>query len=504
VCGGAEHGQVRLNRSTIDVGSRFHPALLALSLVALGCGLDDDSLQTPGFVSGSRLRARVFDAGGGAVSFQGWYDSELQDGCWFGNAEDGRRRCLPLISASSVFRDASCTDELVFTSEECADAPRYAITTVRGEQVSCAGETRVRVREVGELITVPEVFYPGGTGDCVSSGPPPMGSTLRALGAEVPPETFVGANIVEQERGSELAARLLVADDGARELVGITDLRRGAPCAEWSFEGDDRRCAPTWIETAYAPGNLFTDATCIEPVGEIWQPNETCAPPAVVVSFTPGQACTPGTSLMLHAGAEVPVSAVHAAHMDSGVSTCEPIVPVPQYSYGFYRPGEPVKASDYPALQTKTFGSGPITTKGIADASGEPLQNALQLYEGETMCAVTLFSDGLRRCLHDVATFDDSWQLYADAACTRRVVEVYSGDCPTPAPQLAAHYVATSCGGSIASLHSIELFQGGTVYNLVAETNECAGFQVGTGSSYYEVGPEVGNDAFATVTERIE
>jgi hypothetical protein len=46
--------------------------------------------------SGSRLRARFFDGGGGALMFKAWYDTELDIECRFDLAADGKQRCLPL------------------------------------------------------------------------------------------------------------------------------------------------------------------------------------------------------------------------------------------------------------------------------------------------------------------------------------------------------------------------------------------------------------------------
>lgn len=47
------------------------------------------------YESGSRIKMRVGRTPDGAVSFEGWYDTELDTVCYFGTAADGRRRCLP-------------------------------------------------------------------------------------------------------------------------------------------------------------------------------------------------------------------------------------------------------------------------------------------------------------------------------------------------------------------------------------------------------------------------
>src|SRR5262249_19349618 len=84
--------------------SRFFVIVIGL---LLGCGhssatsegggppVEDTSDRTTAWQSGSRLHARVFDAGGGAEHFATWVDTQTGEDCSFAKAADGTIRCLP-------------------------------------------------------------------------------------------------------------------------------------------------------------------------------------------------------------------------------------------------------------------------------------------------------------------------------------------------------------------------------------------------------------------------
>src|SRR5438132_9924411 len=49
----------------------------------------------PSYRSGTRLRARLMTAEGGAALFLGWHDVGLDTDCTFNTAADGKLRCVP-------------------------------------------------------------------------------------------------------------------------------------------------------------------------------------------------------------------------------------------------------------------------------------------------------------------------------------------------------------------------------------------------------------------------
>src|SRR4051812_36447405 len=85
---------------------------VAVLLLLAACG------GTPGsrhrtYRSGSRLRAELFVAPGGASWFRGFWDSSLLASCYVNLAADGQRRCLPLAGAQARgYSDQACTQPL--------------------------------------------------------------------------------------------------------------------------------------------------------------------------------------------------------------------------------------------------------------------------------------------------------------------------------------------------------------------------------------------------------
>src|SRR5262245_60483032 len=55
----------------------------------------DDGPAEPAWGSGSRMRARVLDGGGGALRQSGWHDTQLDLDCNIAPVGDGEGRCVP-------------------------------------------------------------------------------------------------------------------------------------------------------------------------------------------------------------------------------------------------------------------------------------------------------------------------------------------------------------------------------------------------------------------------
>src|SRR6478736_5939459 len=69
--------------------------------------------------SGSRLKARYLDAGGGARKFEGWYDTKLASPCTFQLTEDGVMRCAPMadsVGAAVEYADSTCSEPISYLS----------------------------------------------------------------------------------------------------------------------------------------------------------------------------------------------------------------------------------------------------------------------------------------------------------------------------------------------------------------------------------------------------
>jgi hypothetical protein len=91
-----------------------------------GGGPDGSTGPAPGWVSGSRLRARVYEGTDGSKQFVGWYDNQRKENCSIAVAADGKLRCLPEAAYNGVlFTDAQCTVPLGQQSPKGCTAPKY-------------------------------------------------------------------------------------------------------------------------------------------------------------------------------------------------------------------------------------------------------------------------------------------------------------------------------------------------------------------------------------------
>jgi hypothetical protein len=212
------------------------------------------------FHSGTRLRARYDDGGGGARSFIEFVDSQLGVRCAFTSADDGRMRCLPLDAAPIIYTDSSCTRPVAPANNPCPGTFTYA--TQPSSMLACPFEpmaSMTTVYALGSMLPQLPVYDRRPDGSCVSMGMRPV-YAVTAL----PATMFVAANERVESRTSELGVRFLDAEDGASIAVGLYDQVRRAPCApveEGPTTANVARCLPA---AAWAPEYFFADAMCID------------------------------------------------------------------------------------------------------------------------------------------------------------------------------------------------------------------------------------------------
>jgi hypothetical protein len=225
-----------------------------------------------GVVSGSRLRARFYDGGGGALLFRGWFDSELGLPCAFTRTPNGPMRCLP-AGQPAVFSDSTCTMPVWGISNTAFQGtlPRYVTAFV--PQGGPAGAAYL----LGEPYT--GVVRNTSAGVCLDSVVRSSSYTFYRTGAEIPPERFVAAAItlVPVDDG-RLVLRTTQADDGssqaAVEVSGPVWLawRTGAlPPQTFAYLGSGRLRVPSFadprgqVREAMIGGDFFdaqADAPC--------------------------------------------------------------------------------------------------------------------------------------------------------------------------------------------------------------------------------------------------
>lgn len=159
-----------------------------------GAGASETRVQSL-YESGTRYKARVHHAPGGAQSPAGWYDSELMVDCMLSRHDEGTR-CLPAtefdLSTTSWdyvfanggrarlgFSDPRCggaPDVVAFDDLSCSTASPGDLVAVRVSETaaaSCGGE-EVRVVELKSYARIGDrfgghVYFKSGS-ECVSDG----------------------------------------------------------------------------------------------------------------------------------------------------------------------------------------------------------------------------------------------------------------------------------------------------------------------------------------------
>jgi hypothetical protein len=359
--------------------------------------------------SGSRLKARYIDAGGGARKFEGWYDTQLAAPCTFQLAEDGVMRCAPMsdsVGSGVDFADPGCSTPISYLPGSAFEAPYFVSETSRTYPATCPKNLAelngqrvdivVEVWRIGGPRSVPAAtYFREGGGSCVMRSPSDL-QTVYSV-EKVQPSEMVSATTHVEPRGAALAVTVFEAEDGARMLGSLFDVKELQPCVPswvWTASGD-YRCYPS--APPRAPGN---------------------SPSCGATTLCDGD-------LTIGYGAPCGLASLHLS------STCEM-----------------VDSTKSPSMSSDLLGTGAVklvVTRAADDPRplfvNPPLWSAAGTYRpGPFVDTATnrscdaVMIDGALRC---VPTDTPIAQTYADAACTQLVLRT-----PDPA--------SMSCGGAPA------------------------------------------------------
>lgn len=421
--------------------TRWYCAFISAAIVApcvIGCGSDSSSSDatdhhgTPDsgaaneglYRSGTRLHARVYDGGDGAVRFEGWSDTKLNISCAFHRADDGKLRCVPEKSplAEIVYLDAACTQPVGL--RRCDSVAEYL--AVEGSQSACdAADNPYTMYHLGATVAKVPVFNKLGANTCVPGDPMPDGAELRSLTA-VPAGMFVAAIPTEQARADGLSVRVLTADDGARETVAIIDTDLHTDCTPRRDNLGLLRCAP--VVTAIAGGPFFEDASCTKPLLADVSAKAGCPAPAFAADSSSGSAC--GESLgAIRVGPKVASSTV----FQEVAGACGQAAFLPP-DWAFYEKGTSIPPGSMHKLDESKLGKGRLRTPVLLSdqhllAQGRGFVDTVR---GET--CVPREIGGVLRCLPDGAV---QFDFFEDDQCTVPLAAVPRvPGCSTPAPKV--------------------------------------------------------------------
>ncbi|MBA3465398.1 MAG: hypothetical protein H0T46_36035 [Deltaproteobacteria bacterium] len=440
-----------------------------VSAALAACGDNLPAPETYGVSSGTRLEARFWDAGGGARIFRAWFDRELRVECTFDLATDGRFRCMPTpANQSLVYGDAACTGSLV-TVPVCRPAPAFAFGPARATP-GCGRSLSRPIHEVGGVHAA-TVFSKSFDGAC---RPHVLESGYQAhqLGAERPPDEFVGATLAV--RGdARLAPYVLVGDDGSALFDGVWDTRRNGECGP---TGLSTTCKP--VEIALHYDFLFSDAGCtMNNAAADLSDARPCHLPTAVVGHG-----SPFGSELLEIGAQLPVGSVYRRNSSS--VTCTTEVPIDDET--FWLEGAPIPNESFAPMSSVSEGTGRVRAERWVDGEGRSLAASRGFVDTEQdeACYPRELADGAR-C---VSSFGETKDTFSDASCKTPVL-FWTGE--KPPLVFTVHHARDACD----HVEYDAAYETGDAVTQVSyfqmQTTGCTAVQVPPDVTLYKLGAKV-------------
>lgn len=362
------------------------------------------------FKSGTRLRAVVLDAGGGARSFQYWYDTTLGVECTFEYAWDGEVYCLPLGRPADRFRDLNC-QEPVAVVDDCSRGDTYfrSVPAWEGQVNQCGYDRLDRGRwlEIFRAIgtaRVDQLQYGAGEACYVERVPDQEIFLLEPA----PLTSFVRGAVALQDRGLMLGVWRVLAEDGAEEDLAMVDLSRNQECDP--VLGLDQ-CAPNSALT-YVREDLFARGCAQSLAGGTSNPG--CQPELALEWELPsGPLCSRGAA-RLRTLAEPYSGPVY--RNDEG--QCQPREGLSPS--GLFTVGPLVNRLYFPAVERRRVGSGGLQVERYFSSSLNPLPSYESVFDVRTGNRCELAPDendpGASACLNP-EEIAGAYLAYADPGC---------------------------------------------------------------------------------------
>jgi len=438
------------------------------------------------YMSGTRLRARVYVAGSGARMRHAWFDLQTGQDCRFTQASDGRFRCLPWHVSVVLYADAACSRRatILLGWFEAPQVVAYRPQSGCSSSVHALGQSR----PAAEGYVLKE------------SGCVPLASTfgdvltMHDLGPAIDPSNFVGAEVVRETGGTSLAKQYLQAEDGARQAMNPFDLVRNASCSESTSDfaaGPSDRCIPE--ASSYHLG-LFKDPACTE-----W---------------------ASGASLCAPQNGETPFNRIYPEHQCHGVGpvSVAPLVavaPTPTYELdgeqcvasepggagAFFSSGEPIPVDSLPTTGHAHDPGEEVAVEWLLSTDGQRLR-VDDFYDtrADRRCTPARASDCTMRCIPRAPLRRAGW---LDDGCTQPVVMSFPDhDCEEQPPAL----IATNESWTPCKDYVSRVFRTGKSLPAPAavyESSECWGLAYSLSTTYAEA-TEVPASEFPELTEAIE
>lgn len=386
----------------------------------------------------------------------GWLDTKLGVSRTFDTASDGVLRCLPGTSTFD-FADAQCTQVVWFVG--CGSPSPYANVSLTISQSACGSTTGTAVYAIGSggPFTPPALWSRIGS-NCTQLSVP-VTAPVVAYPTEVPPSTFVAATTTKLVPFGDgtLAARLLEAEDGASQVVAITQAKTGIDCAPLGgfLAAANPYADVCWPSTLsfYGVAQVYSDSACTQLVPYVAggsSGNDACSSassyPDAGLVWSLGCSGTNPVGESLGAPRVVPGLYTGSATSCSPIAAGDTVVPY----------GPVIPPSTFPALHLERVGSGRLRVESYVDDSGQPLLLRLEnvsmaFFDTQLgqICSPQTFADG-QRCTTTAAFL--ATDTFADPQCTTPLAtDLRSSQDPCSQPPLPP-YVVVQSGVGCASV----------------------------------------------------
>lgn len=419
--------------------------------------------------SGTRLRRRYFDAGGGAYMTLGLWDSELELACEYDTAADGQMRCLPSVIDVVYFTDSGCASPIMAIQDGARCQPEY-------------GRVRVGNRPIFRRTDTPAVlssmlYYRTDSG-CMGSFVP-SGETYW-VAEEVPSARFVRGQFEDDAREGGVVARFLEGDDGSRILFETLDQVSGSSC---DLEHEPGRCMPQ----SRTPAHHFRDAACTQSIADV---TDSSGVGLLYITQRDADSC-PLQDTYYMVGGVRDVAGTRYYRNAAGMCVSQGVTAARQHR----DLGAVVPLTSFPATQQAESGAGRLRARRTVDGAGAPLAYARAFWDTERdrECSPGRFPDGSYRCVpDDRGVLVDLY--FADAACAETPLGIYQ--CSTPGAFIVdLDSAATSCDATGAQ-NFTAFYERGAPYEADAYYFEnhlgaCEARPRQPGIAYYRPGDEV-------------
>lgn len=346
--------------------------------------------------------------------------------------------------------------------------------------------------EVGEEHPATEIYNDFGDGCTLGFFDPVMNDIYAVTAAD--PALFVAAEVESQELDGGLGRRVAVASDGAYRVLGAYDLDTDEACDIQQVNGEPLCLSP---RMAYGYDHSSSPTCDVQDVAYAVS-DPSCGDVRGIIQYVPtADPCLPTEQQLFELGTELDMAEVYRG-------TPGACAMVGDSGRRYFALGDPLAADAFPLLEPSERGAGRLRLISPTTPGGTPISPTTEQWhdtELDTQCTLWETTSGTRCVPFAETQQEDDTGVYADDACTERLLIKFTTGCnASPLPYIAPHPPLDMCGiPMFERLYELGPDHTGPVYTL----NGSICFETTiTDVTLYTRGPEVPLETFALVEEK--